>query len=515
MENQDAIKDIKRKLYNAEKSKRSYLKRKDEIARRRAIARLQKGSSIHSTTIKEDVMTDEDRSMIDRVESRKAEHIFVPDRSPQFIQHHMNKITIQSQGYYRLLPEDNDSISYTYTFENTHNKHFTLQDAFTKIDWMIDNGYLMKKKSDIQKQIAKRNYKSKLHTLTNIYGTKNLFDIYANPERFLNKMMTSHISLSSIKGYISLLITFYNNDESMKDIIHADQLIKFKTHLKSGIKFSKEEELQRLENEPYYKWDDFKKIVRLINNHPLKNTVHGLRDQVIINMYVKENVLRDNLGMIRIVNRNPKESTQTNFLNLITGYMKLNDFKTQNNFTDAVFHISADTLYIIRQYIYAMESILQKSVEYLVTKNDGTPYKNGKLSSYIVEMFERYTGAKNVSINCLRHSVATHHKESPTRIKEMISNRLQHSWKQHVLYERHSDHHLEFPILKNNTDYDKEDPFLNETVAVIHTNNQNNIVILFGKIIEHTGGKNYLIEFMNKRYKIKEYELPNDKVIIM
>ena len=506
----DDKQDIKRKLYNAEKSKRSYLKNKEEIARRRALARLEKGSMISSYTIKESVITQEDKSLLEQLQSRQNEHMFIPDRSPQFIENHQDKVTMESQGFYQLLPEDNESISYISTLEKTHNIYFTLQHGFDMIDEMIDNDYLMKDKSEIQKQIAKRNYKSKLHTLMSIYGSTNLYDIYVNPERFLNKMMTSHISLGSVKGYISIVITFYNYSENMKHIIHNGQINKIKKHLKIGIEFSKEEELQRLENEPYYKWDDFKRIVKLIMDHPLANTIQGLRDQVIINMYVKESVLRDNLGMIQLVTRNPK--SKVNFLNLQTGFLKLNDFKTSKSFKHAEFYISFDTLYLIREYIYNIESILQKKVDYLITKNDGTPYKDGKLSSYISDMFQRYTGAKNVSINDLRHSLATHHRESPQRIKDMISDRLHHSYRQHILYERHSNHHLQFPVLKDS--YVNEDLFLDESVAVIQTDKKKTI-ILFGKIIRKINDNTYLIQFNNRRYKPAEFTFPHDRVVIM
>lgn len=524
---------LKRRLYNTAKSKKSYLKRRDEISRRRALVRLQSGHILHPGTIKQSVMDDDDKLLINKIEMTKVGHIFVPQRSPEFLQHYEEKISVESQGFYKLLPEDNTSTSYIYTFEKTKDLSFTLQDGFDLIDFMIGTGgRLMRDTSDVQKKIATKNYRSKLHTMMNIYGTSNLLDIYINPERFLNKIMTSHLAMVSLKSYISLIITLHknSNDNAISGGVHNGQILKFKTILEGGIKFSKEQELQRLEHEPYYRWEDFKKMVRVIKEHPMHNTVQGLRDQVIISMYVNETVLRDNLGLVKIVTTTKdlkgnfvEALNETNYLDLQTGRMKLNDFKTSKYYKAAhkkehtVIRISKETLLLIREYIHATEIMNIHPVQYLITKNDGTPYKDGKLSSYITDMFERYTGgAKNVSINDLRHSVATHHKDSDIRIRNMISDRLHHSYAQHSRYERHSNNILRFPILQNNSNYDKIDPYLEENVVVIHSLQNNHKVLLFGKVTQKIDENKYLIKFVNSRVRETEYVLPNtNKVFIM
>ena len=354
----------------------------------------------------------------------------------------------------------------------------------------------------------------------NVYGTDDLLHLYTNPERFLNKMMTSHISVGSIKGYVSLLLTIYKHSDDtspmdIKQLIDTKQINKLSNHVKQGIQLSKEEELLRLEHEPYYLWSDIKRVVKLVNNHSGKNTIEGLRDRVIINMYVKESVFRDNLGSVFVGVKPQTKEDKRNYLNIQTGKLTLKDFKTSQYFKGGSVHtfISAETLLLIRTYLYEMEKATQKTSEYLIMKNDGTPYKDGKLSNYIISMFEKYAGVRNFSINDLRHSVATHHMNSPTRIKTMVSFYLHHSFEQHLMYERHSKNTLSFPALS--IDDPNEDEYIGERVSFITNNPSGKTIVAVGTIVSKKTNGVYTIKFNNRRFKNQDVQLPNDKVVVM
>lgn len=526
------MKDMKRKLYNAEKARKSYLKNKEAISKRRALFRLNKGELIHSSSIEKGEMTKEEQEIVEQYKQKEAERLFVPTRDPTFIQQYNEGLVQQSKGFYTLMPEDTTSDDYIKSLQNTTNKSFNIEMANNMFDNFIDNGILMNNKSETQKDIAKKSYHSKLQTIMNIYGGNDLLQLYTHPERFLNKMMTSHVSVGSIKGYVSLLITLYkhSNNESpihLKEVIDKGQIEKLSKHVKQGIELSKEEELLRLEHEPYYAWSDIKKIVNIINNHPDKDTIEGLRDRVIINMYVKESVFRDNLGSVYVGVKPQAKDDKRNYLNIQTGKLTLKDFKTSQYFKGGAVHtyISPETLQLIRTYLYEMEKVIEKTAEHLIMKNDGSLYKDGKLSNYIISMFEKYAGVRNFSINDLRHSVSTHHKDSPTRIKSMIAFYLHHSFEQHLMYERHSKNTLTFPVLtKNATESLESNSWIGERVSVITQNPNGKTIVAIGTIIKRKsdlGDTNdirkgvYTIKFNNRRFKNQDIQLPNSKVIIM
>ena len=512
---------MKQKLYNADKSRKSYLKNKAAISKRRAMIRLNKGELIHPSSMEQDDLTDEEKQIVEMYKQKEAERVFVPERDPVFIQQHNEGVTQQSKGFYTLMPEDNTSEGYTKSLQNISNKSFSAESAHEMIDKFIQNGILMKNKSGVQKEIAKKSYRSKLQTIMHIYGSNDLLHLYTNPERLLNKMMTSHISVSSIKGYISLLLTLYKHSDvsspvHLKQIIEKDQIEKLSKHVKQGIDLSKEEELLRLEHEPYYLWSDIKRVVRLVNNHPDRDTIEGLRDRVIMNMYVKESVFRDNLGSVFVGVKPQAKDDKRNYLNIQTGKLTLKDFKTSQYFKGGAVHtfISAETLLLIRTYLYEMEKVTRRTSEHLIMKNDGSPYKDGKLSNYIISMFAKYTGVRNFSINDLRHSVATHHKDSPTRIKTMVSFYLHHSFEQHLMYERHSKNTLSFPSLST-VDDSNDDKYLNERVSFITQNPSGKTIVAVGTIIRRKMNDVYTIKFNNRRFKNQDVELPNDKIIVM
>ena len=106
----------------------------------------------------------------------------------------------------------------------------------------------------------------------------------------------------------------------------------------------------------------------------------------------------------------------------------------------------------------------------MITKEDVVPNKNGKLSKYIIRMFERHTQAKNLGINELRHSVATYYKDESKKFKSELANKMQHSLTQHEKYERYSNKIIKLPVFNNLSDEEmiRNDPYVNKKVFVYH-----------------------------------------------
>ena len=162
------MKDIKRKLYNAEKARKSYLKNKETISKRRALVRLNQGELIHPSSIEKGEMTKEEQDIVQQYKQKEAERLFVPTRDPTFIQQYNEGLVQQSKGFYTLIPEDTTSDDYIKSLQNTTNKSFNIEMAHQMFDKFIDSGVLMNNKSETQKDIAKKSYRSKLQTIMNI-----------------------------------------------------------------------------------------------------------------------------------------------------------------------------------------------------------------------------------------------------------------------------------------------------------------------------------------------------------
>lgn len=459
-----------RDCHNDEQSRSSYERNQLQVSKNRILERAHKGSIIRKSTIDNPKYewTEKELGMLRKTQENVRCKMYVPQRSNQFMERNKDRLSARTNGFVEFMTENLTNQSHLYAKNKCVGKRISVQDMIDAFSVLIDRNLLLKDKSDTQKRIGKQKYGSKISTALKIYGTDNVLDIYVYPERFFNKLTTSHLSSSSVKDYLSLFVSFYKKSSEfpsnerritptireLQTMVPLLQLKPLQDGMKRTIKLSKEHEMVRLESAPSYRWADIKRIPDLIAAHPESRTVSGLRDQVIARFYIEENVLRDNLGAIVVGNREPKDKETTldairnkpNYLNLKTGILHLNDFKTNTIFKDFKLRISDDTLRVVEEYLSKVEETTGNRPTHLITKDDGSMYKDGKLSSYISIMFKNYTKVDKIAINDLRHSVATHHRNSSQRIKEYIAYLLQHSYLQHIRYERHSDEYLEFPV---------------------------------------------------------------------
>lgn len=415
-----------------------------------------------------------------------------------------NRIDADSKGFYQLYNEDDASEGYRHTIKHTENKILTLEQFSTIINWLITNNiyFLKNKQNKTQQEVNITGYISRMKAILSIINTNNILDIYRYPERFHNKLVLSHLSMNSIKDYASLPITLYKISEYydplvyLQKAIHDDQLSKLKGYVKQGILLAKQTENIKLMTEEYYVWEDIREVPNIIQERIVSspNNIDLLRDMVISSFYIKEIVLRDNLGSIIVGFGEPSSSLDNdNYLDMTNEILYLRDFKTSGSFYYKPFadgiKVFPDTMVLVRKYIEAMKTILGGVYpKYLITKKDGAQYKHGKLSGYIKKFMKKYTGADNFTINTFRHSVATYHRHSPLPIKEHLSFMLHHSYQQHVKYERHSNKAIRLPILESKPIKKNDDIFLNKRIFCIHKHN-NKFTISVG------------IVKLNKKYK--------------
>ena len=520
------------RAYNSQKSRESYERRKQKIANQRALKRVMK-ATLSSKKCKE-MINDDERGWTDKEKSmlntacKKIDEILrvdeVPEEDVPIISENVSKL---SKGFYQLYPKDQTSEAYMSTLNKSKNLSLSLIDCQNAFDYLFDNDLLMRNdrpKSEQQKKINLDYYKSKLNVVFKIYGTDNLLELYQNPENLHNKLVTSHLSMGAVKEYVSVLISLYKRsiivDNSvfpdLTQIVHKDQLNKIREFMKKGIELSKANETFKFNTEAYYSWDDIKLILELIKMNIKKdNNLINFRDQLILQFYIKESVLRDNLGNVQIIYSRkdqyiPSDPTE-NLYFINEDVLIFKDFKTNNVFEPLTVYISTDTKMLINQYFSEYKKVFKKDPKYLITKNDGDIYKKGKLSKYIKTIFEKYTGSTDFSINDLRHSMATFHRYSSLEVKNYLAKMMQHSWNQHLKYERHSNVTLPFPNIKeevfNALKIKKEPdfPLLNETCLYITNDNlqSEKMELSVGTIRKNN-------DISTKKYKIYKIE-PNNK----
>lgn len=524
-----------------ETNRKSYEKQKIKIARVRILKRIANGSNVDDKTINDPKYewTDEEKRILETGRKDNTSLYYVEQRSEEFIKEFSPNISLLSKGNYELLFEDVTSQSYLITKKQTENLMLSLKDCVKDFDKFVNIEKKILKnenKGDIQRKLIITTYTNRLQMLLDIYGTDNVLELYRNPERLHNKLLTSHLSIASVKDYVSVLITLYkfNADVALSDgtlsnlleVIHKGQIYekkKLRAFVKSGICLSKNNEEYRRNIDSYYSWDDIKKLPIMLSMLPDTN-LKNLRDKVIVNFYIRESVLRDNLGSVKVIYKNdPRRNAllndvKTNVLDLQTGILTIKDFKTNDSHVPLPIHVSKETIDLVKNYLDLTKTKTKIKPDYLITKNDGTMYLNGKLSGYIRDMFNKYTGVHDFSINTLRHSVATFHRSnSPIRIRNFLSRLLQHTERQHIQYTRSSEQVDTLPLVEHfkETEPAKIHKYLGERCAVIL-----NKEVYLGEIVLSDGQDTYRVLFYDKEIKeannnITFNNIPNNNPVIV
>jgi len=488
----EAVNEIKAR--KNEINRKSYEKQKIKIARVRILKRIANGGNVEDNTINDPIYewTDEERHILKSARKDKESLYYVDTRTEEFIEDFSPNVSLLSKGNYKLHKEDQQSEGYLSTKNKTTNLMLSFKDCEMEFHRFVKEKLILKSdnKGDIQRKLIIKSYTNRLQMLLDIYGTDNVLELYQNPERLHNKLITSHLSLASVKDYISVLMTLYNKKAKvlrkngsyvdLHEIVHEDQINKkIRPYVRSGILLSKATETYRHLIESYYSWIDIKKLPMMLSSLP-DTELKNLRDKVIVNFYIKESVLRDNLGSVRVIYEDDTQydrdvllnDVKTNVIDLQTGILTIKDFKTNDTKEKLLIYVSKETIEMVNKYLHLTHTQTKKKPEYLITKNDGTMYLDGKISGYIRDIFNKYTGVDDFSINTLRHSVATFHNDfSPPSIKNYIANRLQHTEKQHIQYIRASDKVKKLPLVENfkETETVKEFKYLGERCAVRFT----------------------------------------------
>ena len=193
----------------------------------------------------------------------------------------------------------------------------------------------------------------------------------------------------------------------------------------------------RKKYEPYYNWKDLQIILDKMEIELLKNDndeldytkmeIMDLQKLIIMYIYLKENVLRDNLVQLKI-KRNYQSGENSNYIyKLLTGeyVIVLNYYKNQNDHGEQIINISKKVSNLI-DLLIEKRNAKDINYEYLFVQNNGDMYKNG-LSQVIQSITKQQTGFV-IGINDIRASVATYYKNLPQSFEDYLNNKNEKSF---------------------------------------------------------------------------------------
>lgn len=340
----------------------------------------------------------------------------------------------------------------------------SMDDVIQAYDYLVDADFFYPNRNREHKSRGKNKYKNTIIRMFkrfvdfNPQFNNDLMHVYRNPKQYLQ--LTQNYS-DALRIIYKLHLLSKQNKFPLSKV--SNSVYNLGKTIKTTESFTKQYTLlqkraqNRLEhnrdNAPYYDWEEIKKIIGLVRG----NSITAQRDRIIMSIYIHENVVRDNLGLVYFF-ENKRVFKSDNFE--IDGYnidqidyiykssktkqykVILNTYKNESFRGDFTIEISKRTSELIDVYINTLKKTFpNRRIKYLITKNDGEPYKDGKLSDYIIRMFKKYTMNKaiNLGINELRHSVATYYKNESDDFKATLAYKMQHTLKTHHYYERVSD----------------------------------------------------------------------------
>jgi len=467
---------------NAEKSRKSYEKHKIEIAKQRIIKRVNEGKRVKTSTLNDNKYnwTDDEKNLIEKsiaaLDKKDIDNV-VEEIVNEIIKDNM------PEAHNSSPPNFNDLTAHASLNKNDVkdfyanlmcNRFTSLGDdgkgtrAFEINPALIDvkGFYANNTWSDYNNKINKF-----FKALQEVHNSDNLYDFIRNPQPVIEKVKEYHNykpgyadTVAKISGFISKCQDILPTDEFKRTLfINAKRVFppnvmtfceKFATHIPASTMSiireqtvtagSQEKTAQIEEKRESMEYYDFECLIHanehIANTEP--DTRQGLQSKLLSELYIRNLPGRDDFGKLIVVDEPPppmkeKAKKQQNFYDTSSGTIYIRDHKTAACYPEIVKQLTPEAKLLAEKYLATFDT----PPKYLIVKDDGTAYCEGRLSKVIVAMFDRTIGIP-LTINDIRHSAVTYyHKQYANSAieEERLARDMGHSMETHCKYLRQSD----------------------------------------------------------------------------
>ncbi len=487
--------DVKSK--NAEKSRKSYDKNKIVIAKQRILKRVADGKRVKRSTLFDDKYnwTDEQKQSIET--SLMSHGLVVNTNLATVVDEIVKDIINESEekaDAQAVQKEVNINTPYSIADFNkyTATAMLTINDikdfyanlmcnrfTSTGSDGQGTNAFeinpLLKDNKGFYANNTWADYNNKINkffkAVKEVHDSDNLYDFMRSPAPVIEKIKQYHNNkpgyadtVAKISGFISKCQNVLPADPFKRQLfinakrVFPENVLTFCTSFATKIPDetmsiirdqtvtagAKEKTAKILEERETMEYYDFDCLINA-NSHIAAtepNNRHGLQTKLLSELYIRNLPGRDDFGKLVVINQPPpamkeKAKKQQNYYDTSTGTIYIRDHKTAEFYPEIIKKVTPEAKLLAEKYLATFDT----PPKYLIVKDDGTTYHEGRLSKIIVQMFDRTIGIP-LTINDIRHSAITYyHKKYANSVadEERLARDMGHSMETHCKYLRESD----------------------------------------------------------------------------
>ena len=275
-----------------------------------------------------------------------------------------------------------------------------------------------------------------LKVLLNLIEYKNDKTKINNIIKYIEQQSYKEIRIKFKKqnsiNIFNLIIRMIDNIENLRENLNDYVINRIKKEIKELTKDRQDDiDDKKSFDVLKIKWTDYVKQVDKLTESFNKNFkldkidedgFKQLQNIIVLNLY-KFYTLRDDYGLVKLLNKDLDEDSNENYINVETGIFHLNKYKS------SVLRVFGKKKYKIPQYIMNLIKILyNNNYQYLYSISDRLPYKTGGISKQIQRLLSSIFG-ETITINDLRKSHTTYFSENKSvKQQRQLAEQMLHTY---------------------------------------------------------------------------------------
>lgn len=282
-------------------------------------------------------------------------------------------------------------------------------------------------------ETSKQQYLRSLETLAKLADGRDLDVIVRSPKAMLRRIGKEYDNLQTRKALVNAVKALFKHIPGLKEKYEEEFEV---WHLASSAlekaitdKIASAEPSER-EKEKWVPWPEI-----VAKERELNAQARGTLEHLVLAMYVLMEPGRADYGDVQLVQNEPPNPKEGNYLILSSHTLVLNNYKTANKYGQYRRQVPPEVMDILRV------SLSRKPREYLFTNESNLPYRNPNSYTKFVNRTLNKLFGKPLTISMLRHSFISNidfNKSTPAELMD-ISKHMMHSVAMQQLYRRHID----------------------------------------------------------------------------